>query len=114
VDGLIAIGEGDVDESLLTGEPKPVTHREGEAVKAGTINLDGGFEVIATAVGESTTAGQIGQLLHEAMWARSPLERMVDKLSAWMTPVADPRGIAFLIWVTWTAMKRIDRHSRCC
>ncbi|MEK6754437.1 MAG: cation-translocating P-type ATPase [Chloroflexota bacterium] len=99
VDGLIAIGEGDVDESLLTGEPKPITHREGEAVKAGTINLDGSFEVIATAVGESTTAGQIGRLLHEALWARSPLERTVDKLSAWMTPLALALAtIAFLIW----------------
>jgi heavy metal translocating P-type ATPase len=101
VDGLIAIGEGDVDESLLTGEPKPVTHHDSDAVKAGTINVDGSFEVIATAVGESTTAGQIGRLLHEALWARSPLERMVDKLSAWMTPAAlTLAALAFLIWST--------------
>lgn len=101
VDGLIAAGEGDVDESLLTGEPKPVSHREGDAVKAGTINLDGGFEIITTAVGASTTAGQIGRLLHEALWARSPLERSVDKLSAWMTPAALALAtIAFLIWNT--------------
>ncbi|MCB0104049.1 MAG: cation-translocating P-type ATPase [Anaerolineales bacterium] len=99
VDGLIAIGEGDMDESLLTGEPKPVTRHEGDKVQAGTINLDGSFEVIATAVGASTTAGQIGRLLHEALWARSPLERMVDKLSAWMTPLALAlAAIAFLIW----------------
>ncbi|MBK6793907.1 MAG: cation-translocating P-type ATPase [Anaerolineales bacterium] len=99
VDGLIAIGEGDVDESLLTGEPKPVTHHEGDKIQAGTVNLDGSFEVIATAVGTSTTAGQIGRLLHEALWARSPLERMVDKLSAWMTPLALAlAAIAFLIW----------------
>jgi len=99
VDGLIAIGEGDVDESLLTGEPKPVAHHEGEKVQAGTVNLDGSFEVIATAVGTSTTAGQIGRLLHEALWARSPLERMVDKLSAWMTPLAlGLATVAFLIW----------------
>ena len=99
VDGLIATGEGDVDESLLTGEPKPVTHRAGDVVKAGTISLDGSFEVIATAVGESTMAGQIGRLLHEALWARSPLERTVDKLSAWMTPAAlTLAAIAFLVW----------------
>ncbi|MCK6584882.1 MAG: cation-translocating P-type ATPase, partial [Anaerolineales bacterium] len=99
VDGLIASGEGDVDESLLTGEPRPASHREGDSVKAGTINLDGSFEVIATAVGESTMAGQIGRLLHEALWARSPLERLVDKLSAWMTPIAlTLAAIAFLIW----------------
>ncbi|HSM70458.1 MAG TPA: cation transporter, partial [Anaerolineales bacterium] len=76
VDGLIAIGEGDVDESLLTGEPRPVTHRSGDAVQAGTVSLDGSFEIIATAVGDSTTAGQIGRLLHEALWNRSPLERL--------------------------------------
>ncbi|MCC6261588.1 MAG: cation-translocating P-type ATPase, partial [Anaerolineales bacterium] len=99
VDGLIALGAGDVDESLLTGEPKPVAHQSGEAVKAGTINLDGSFEVIATAVGEATVAGQIGRLLHEALWARSPLERTVDKLSAWMTPIAlTLAAIAFFIW----------------
>jgi heavy metal translocating P-type ATPase len=99
VDGLVAIGAGDVDESILTGEPKPVTHHEGDAVRAGTINLDGSFEVITTAVGDSTTAGQIGRLLHEALWARSPLERLVDKLSAWMTVIAISLAtIAFLIW----------------
>lgn len=99
VDGLIALGEGDVDESLLTGEPRPITRREGEKVQAGTINLDGSFEVITTAVGDSTTAGQIGRLLHEALWARSPLERLADKLSAWMTPIALAlAAIAFLIW----------------
>lgn len=99
VDGLVAIGAGDVDESILTGEPKPVAHHEGDAVKAGTINLDGSFEVITTAVGDSTTAGQIGRLLHEALWARSPLERLVDKLSAWMTVIAiSLAAIAFLIW----------------
>ncbi len=99
VDGLIAIGEGDVDESLLTGEPKPILHREGDAVQAGTISLDGSFEVITRAVGESTTAGQIGRLLHEALWNRSPLERMADKFSAWMTPIALAlAAIAFLFW----------------
>jgi heavy metal translocating P-type ATPase len=99
VDGLAARGEGDVDESLLTGEPNPVTRREGESVRAGTINLDGSFEIIATAVGDATVAGQIGRLLHEALWARSPLERMADKLSAWMTPIALTLAtVAFLIW----------------
>ena len=99
VDGMIALGEGDVDESLLTGEPRPVTHRPGDMVKAGTINLDGSLEIITTAVGDSTTAGQIGRLLHEALWARSPLERTVDKLAAWMTPVALMlASLAFLFW----------------
>jgi heavy metal translocating P-type ATPase len=99
VDGLIATGEGDVDGSLLTGEPRPVTRRAGDAVQAGTVSLDGSFEVIATAVGDSTTAGQIGRLLHGALWNRSPLERLADKLSAWMTPIAlSLATLAFLFW----------------
>lgn len=99
VDGLIATGDGDVDESLLTGEPRPVTRCAGDAVQAGTVSLDGSFEIIATAVGDSTTAGQIGRLLHEALWNRSPLERLADKLSAWMTPIAIGLAtIAFLFW----------------
>jgi heavy metal translocating P-type ATPase len=88
VDGMIASGEGDIDESLLTGEPKPVSREVGESVRAGTINLDGSFDVITTAVGEATSVGQIGRLLHQALWNRSPLEQMVDKISAWMTPAA--------------------------
>ena len=99
VDGLIATGEGDVDESLLTGEPKPVTRLSGDAVQAGTLSLDGNFEIIATAVGDATAAGQVSRLLHEALWNRSPLERMADKLSAWMTPIAlGLAAVAFLIW----------------
>lgn len=99
VDGLIASGEGDVDASLLTGEPRPVTKREGDAAQAGTISLDGSFEVIASAVGAATAAGQIGRLLHEALWNRSPLERLADKMSAWLTYGAVAlAALAFLFW----------------
>ncbi len=88
VDGLIAVGEGDVDESLLTGEPIPVMRRPGEQVLAGTINVDGGFEIITTAVGASTAAGQIGRLLHQALWERTPIQQLADRLAGWMVPIA--------------------------
>ncbi len=67
VDGVVAAGEGDVDESLLTGESTPVTHRVGDRVLAGSVSLDGAFEVIATAVGAETVAGQIGRLLPQGL-----------------------------------------------
>lgn len=101
VDGLIAEGQGDIDESLLTGEPKPVSRSVGQTVRAGTINLDGVFEVITSAIGEATTAGQIGRLLHQALWQRSPLEHMADKISAWMTPAA--LAIAAGSYLFWSA-----------
>jgi heavy metal translocating P-type ATPase len=100
VDGLVAAGEGDVDESLLTGEPEPVLRRPGEPVLAGTLSMDGGFEVITTAVGADTAAGQIGRLLHQALWQRAPVERLADRLAAWMTPAAALLAAAtFAYWV---------------
>jgi len=88
VDGLVAVGEGDVDQSLLTGESTPVLRRPGDPVLAGTLSLDGGFEVITTAVGAETVAGQMGRLLHQALWERAPVERLADRLAALMVPIA--------------------------
>jgi copper-transporting P-type ATPase V len=88
VDGIVIEGEGEVDESLLTGEATPVMRRVGERVLAGTANLDGTFELITTATGPATVAGQIGRLLHEALWQRAPVERLADRLSAIAIPVA--------------------------
>ncbi len=99
VDGLVVKGAGDVDESLLTGEPTPQCRHEGEMVLAGTINLDGAFEVITSAIGEQTKAGKIGSLLHQALWQRSPVERLADRLAAWMIPTAiGIAGVTFIFW----------------
>jgi len=100
-DGVVAAGEGDVDESVVTGEPDPAARREGDTVLAGTTNLDGGFEVIATAVGPQTVVGQIGQLLHQAMWQRAPVERQADKLAAWLTPIAVALAAATFAFWSW-------------
>ncbi len=99
VDGLVAVGEGDVDESLLTGEPRPVTRQPGDRVLAGTASLDGAFEVITIAVGAETVAGQIGHLLHQALWERAPVERLADRLAALMVPAAVAiAGGTFAFW----------------
>lgn len=100
-DGLVAAGRGDVDESLLTGEPDPVTRGPGERVLAGAINLDAAFDVIVTAVGADTVAGQIGKLLHAALWQRAPVERLADRLAAWMTPAAVLLALATFGFWSW-------------
>jgi heavy metal translocating P-type ATPase len=106
VDGIIAMGQGDVDESLLTGEPTPALRREGDRVHAGTVSLDGGFEIITTAVGAATIAGQIGKLLHQALWARSPVERLADRLAALMVPAATL--IAAGTFLFWTVRASVE------
>ena len=99
VDGVVAKGEGDVDESLLTGEPEPVYRKPGDTVRAGTVSVDGTFEVITTAVGAETMAGQIGRLLHQALWQRAPVERLADRAAAIMVPSAVLLAVGtFLYW----------------
>jgi len=100
-DGLVAAGRGDVDESLLTGEPDPVVRGPAERVLAGAINLDAAFDVIVTAVGAETVAGQIGKLLHAALWQRAPVERLADRLAAWMTPAAVLLALATFGFWSW-------------
>ncbi len=100
-DGLVATGRGDVDESLLTGEPEPVVRGPGERVLAGSVNLDAAFDVIVTAVGAETVAGQIGKLLHAALWRRAPVERLADRLAAWMTPAAVLLALAAFGFWSW-------------
>ncbi len=107
VDGLIAAGAGDVDESLLTGEPDPVFRRAGDPVLAGTINLNGHFDVITTATGAETVAGQIGRLLHEALWQRAPLEQLADRVAAMMTPLALILALMTFGFWTW----RLDSET---
>lgn len=88
VDGIVAQGRGDLDESPLTGEPGPVFRSPGDPVWAGTLSLDGAFEIIARAAGADTRLGQIGEMLQQALWLRSPAERLADRVAAWLVPGA--------------------------
>lgn len=101
VDGLVAVGQGDVDESIVTGEPDPVPHKAGDTVLAGTINLDGVFELITTAVNTDTVVGQIGHLLHQALWQRAPVERLADQLAARLVPLAVLLSLVSFAFWTW-------------
>ena len=103
VDGIIAEGAGDIDESLLTGEHLPITRQNGDRVMAGTISLDGAFDVITTAIGAETTAGQIGRLLHQALWAQAPIQQLVDRIAGWLIPAALLLATATLAFWTITA-----------
>lgn len=110
VDGVVASGSGYVDESLLTGEPEPARREGGGGCASGggrvfaaTLSLDGAFEVIAAAVGPETVAGQIGRLLHEALWQRAPVERLADRLAALMTPAAALLAAAAFAFWSWQA-----------
>jgi len=86
VDGTVISGESHADESLLTGESKPVLKQPGDATAAGSVNLDGVLHVRALrTAGDSTLAGVVAMVEH-ALSIRSPLERIVDRVSRVFVP----------------------------
>ena len=86
-DGLIEQGETHVDESMLTGEPLPVSKAVGAKVTAGSINAEGRFVMQAQAVGGETVLAKIIRLVEDAQAAKAPIQRLVDQVSAVFVPV---------------------------
>ncbi len=99
LDGLIVDGRSSVDESMLTGEPLPVTRSAGDRVSGGTLNLDGPLVLQATAVGQDSTLAQMRRLLEQAQSSRAPMQRLADRASAIFVPtVLTLSALTFLFW----------------
>ncbi|MGH7650361.1 MAG: heavy metal translocating P-type ATPase [Gemmatimonadaceae bacterium] len=99
VDGVIADGESDVDESMLTGEPLPVAKGKGDQVVGGTVNTTGAFRYRATSVGAESVLARIVALMEEAQSSRAPIQRLADKVSAVFVPsVLAIAIVTFIIW----------------
>lgn len=78
-DGDVTEGRGQVDESMISGEPLPVEKEPGSRVKAGTTNRDGAFRMRATTVGRHTTLARIIATVREAQGSKAPAQRLADK-----------------------------------
>jgi Cu2+-exporting ATPase len=98
-DGSIVEGNAAFDESMITGESKPVTHGPGERVVAGTVATDGAIRVRVEAVGEDTTLAGIRRLVREAQASRSKAQALADRAAAILFYVAVAAGaLTFVIW----------------
>ena len=99
VDGQVIEGGSSVDESMLTGEPMPVSKAAGDPVNGGAINGEGSFVMEAQRVGSETLLARIVQLVAEAQRSQAPIQRKVDLVSAWFVPaVLLVAVLAFSIW----------------
>lgn len=98
-DGEIITGNGAVDESALTGESVPSDKTVGDAVSAGTINLEGYFEFKAARVGNDTALAQIIRLVEEANTTKAPIAKLADRVSGVFVPVVI--GIALAACLVW-------------
>lgn len=99
VDGLVAEGQGTVDESMVTGEPTPVTKRTADRVIGATVNLNGSFVMKAERVGAETLLSQIVQMVAEAQRSKAPVQRLADVVSSYFVPaVVLAAIITFVVW----------------
>lgn len=87
LDGMVLLGQSQVDESLLTGESLPVAKNVGAALIGGSVNTDGRLVMQVSAVGHQTVLARIIQLVEDAQAAKAPIQRLVDQVSAVFVPV---------------------------
>lgn len=99
VDGTVAEGTSDVDESMVTGESLPVSKVPGSKVIGASINTTGTLRVLATKVGSDTVLAQIVAMVQEAQNSKAPGQRFADRAAFWLVLVALIGGTAtFLVW----------------
>lgn len=84
-DGAIIKGESSFNESHITGEAKPVEKGRGDRVIAGAISIDGSVEIKLNRVGESSTIGQIKNLVYQAEKTKPSAQKLADRAAKWLT-----------------------------
>lgn len=99
VDGTVTDGESAVDESMLTGEPVPVTKRSGASVIGATINTSGSLVIRADKVGSQTMLSQIVQMVAQAQRSRAPMQRLADVVAGYFVVVVV--AVAILTLLAW-------------
>ena len=102
VDGLVLEGRSNIDESMMTGEPLPVTKEAGARVTGATVNQTGSFVMRAERVGADTLLAQIVQMVSEAGRTRAPVQKLADIVASWFVPAVVL--IALLAAVVWIAV----------
>lgn len=101
-DGIVRDGASDVNESMATGESKPVPKKEGDAVIAGTTNGDGSLKIIVSKIGDETFLAGVMRLVAEAQSSKSRLQILSDRAAYYLTIVAVVTGgITLAIWLAF-------------
>jgi len=96
-DSAIIDGDSDVNESMVTGESKPVSKKQGDAVIAGTINGDGALKIKVANIGEKTFLAGVMRLVAQAQASKSRLQILSDRAALYLTIVAVAGGLVTLI-----------------
>lgn len=99
VDGAVVEGSSAVDESMLTGEPMPVTKRAGDKVIGATLNTTGSLTMRSERVGAQTMLSQIVQMVAQAQRSKAPMQRMADRVAGYFVMTVVLIAVAsFFAW----------------
>lgn len=99
VDGVVLHGDSAVDESMLSGESRPVVKKVGDQVIAGSVNGDGAFQVRAEAVLRNTALARILQLMDDAQASKAPIQSLADRIVPWFVLITLCLATAtFIYW----------------
>jgi Cu+-exporting ATPase len=108
VDGVVIEGSSGVDESMVTGEPIPVSKHVTDKLIGATVNGTGSLVMEAQRVGSDTLLAQIVQMVAEAQRSRAPIQRLVDVVSGYFVPaVMITAVITFIVWNYWGPEPRL-------
>ncbi|WP_433633539.1 copper-translocating P-type ATPase [Halomicrococcus sp. NG-SE-24] len=99
-DGVVKEGDSDVNESMITGESRPVSKDLGDEVIGGTINGDGSLRVQISATGDETTLAGIMRLVEEAQQSKSRTQMLADRAAGWLFYIA--LAVAIVTAIAWT------------
>jgi Cu+-exporting ATPase len=97
VDGVVVEGSSAVDESMLTGEPVPITKRPGDILIGATINTSGSLTMRSERVGSQTVLSQIVQMVAQAQRSKAPMQRMADRVAGYFVVTVVAIAIASLL-----------------
>ncbi|KAG2288255.1 hypothetical protein Bca52824_047859 [Brassica carinata] len=98
-DGCVIWGQSHVNESMITGEARPVAKRKGDTVIGGTLNENGVLHIKVTKVGSESALAQIVRLVESAQLAKAPVQKLADRISKFFVPLVI--FLSFSTWLSW-------------
>jgi P-type Cu2+ transporter len=106
-DGTIIEGTAELDESMITGESRPVLRTPGDHVVAGTVSTDAAIRISVSAIGDDTALAGIGRLVATAQDSKSKAQALADRFAAMLFYFA--LGSAAITFTVWALVGRMDR-----